>query len=457
MKLRNAVLFRTLVIVSIVFLSTCKDSSPVEFNSGKKSLLVDKTWQSQKVYELITGSPVDITNQSGIGYFRLSSDGTFTSSMLNGTWELSADETKIAFKNGSYVIIAEILELSDKTLRLIINLPNNIPPSILDVALVPNVTPNTLAPEANFEDLWKQFDLRYSFFEIKRIDWDSVYSVYRPRVTSATTYPELFKIMSDMLATLKDGHVNLTTPYGAYGYTGWYDKYPVNFPGTSVITQYLSKDYGTTAGGYLRYGKIQNEIGYIYMGPYLNGDSYSWTNAIDMIIDTLKNMRGIIVDIRNNGGGNDGLGNIVAGRFDDRQRVYSYIRWRNGPKHSDFTDYSPATISPQGSRQFLKPVAFLTNRRCFSSAEGTTLMFRVLPNVTIIGDTTGGGSANPLTLPLPNGWTYRVSRWIQYTADKTIFEGKGLPPDMPVQISAADAAAGKDLILERAVQLLKSK
>jgi len=81
-------------------------------------------------------------------------------------------------------------------------------------------------------------------------------------------------------------------------------------------------------------------------------------------------------------------------------------------------------------------------------------MFKALPNVTVIGDTTGGGSANPITLTLPNGWSYRVSRWIQYTAQKTIFEGTGLPPDIPLWITSADSSAGRDVILERAIQVL---
>jgi C-terminal processing protease CtpA/Prc len=82
-------------------------------------------------------------------------------------------------------------------------------------------------------------------------------------------------------------------------------------------------------------------------------------------------------------------------------------------------------------------------------------MMKALPNVTVIGDTTGGGSANPITLTLPNGWSYRVSRWIQYTAQKTIFEGIGLPPNIPLWISPADSAAGRDAILERAIQFLR--
>jgi hypothetical protein len=449
---------KSLLFFGLAFLLIygCKDS-PVEDQASRKQMISGKTWKYEKIYELVSGTARDVTSLYGNGYFILDSDGKFTSSVMIGTWSLSADESKINLATGSAVFTADILELTDKSMRLKINLSSANPPSILDITFSASNSSATTSPEINFETLWKEFDQRYSFFDVKKINWDSLYTVYRPQVTSTTSDQNLLQIMSSMLGNLKDGHVSLTTPVGSYSYKGWFDKYLTNYPGEAVTTKYLSKDFGKAAGGNIRFGIIENVIGYIYIGPLLTGDANTWYQDIDRIIDSLKNMKGIIVDIRSNGGGNDGLGNIVASRFTNTQRVYSYIRWRNGVKHSDFTDYSPATISPQGKQQYLQPVAFLTNRRCFSSAEGTTLMFRSLPNVTSIGDTTGGGSANPIALTLPNGWSYRVSRWIQYTADKKVFEGKGLAPDIPVQISAADAAAGKDLILEKAVQFLKNK
>ena len=64
-------------------------------------------------------------------------------------------------------------------------------------------------PEQNFETLWNLFDRNYALFEPKNIDWDMLYQVYRPKVTSKTTDDELFQIMSDMLGHLNDNHVSL--------------------------------------------------------------------------------------------------------------------------------------------------------------------------------------------------------------------------------------------------------
>lgn len=430
---------------------------PTEPVVSRTDLLTSTPWQVQKA--VVPGSPpIDITNQIPYLTITFTKDGKYTTAVVSGTWEFTEQEKKILFdKNSSTHYTGEIVELNASVFRMTIANPPLGDAPLIDVTFTPSPVATNLSPTANFDALWKEFDTRYSFFEIKKINWDSLNAVYRPQVTSQTSDNQLFQIMSQLLANLKDGHVNLASPFASYNYNGWYARYPTNFLGLNVVMHYLTADYGFMAGGLMRYGKVSNDIGYLYIGPNLMGDYNVWSQAIDVIIDSLKTMKGIIVDIRNNGGGNDGLGAIVASRFADQQRVYSYVRWRNGLKHSDFTDYQASTIAPQGIRQFRGPVALLTNRRCFSSAEGTILMFHALPNVTSIGDTTGGGSANPIVLQLPNGWSYRVSRWIQYTAQKTVFEGIGLPPDIPVTISAADSVAGRDVILERAIQRLSGQ
>lgn len=307
----------------------------------------------------------------------------------------------------------------------------------------------------NFDTLWKEYDANYSFFIVKNINWDSLRSVYRPQLTSRTNDLQLFQIISSMLANLKDGHVNLITPFAGYGYSGWWTPYPSNFLGVTAAMRYLAIDFGYSTGNLIRSGETADSIGYLYVGSFSGGSPNQWSSAIDAIMDSLKFARAVVVDLRNNGGGSDTYSTIVASRFADAQHTFSYVQWRNGPSHSDFTDYQPLTIGPSGPRRFTDRVAVLTNRRCFSSAEEAILMFKSFPYVTTVGDTSGGGAGNPVILQLPNHWTYWVPRWIEYTADLKIYEGIGLRPDIPVWISKADSLAGRDAILERALQFLR--
>lgn len=66
-------------------------------------------------------------------------------------------------------------------------------------------------PERQFETLWKTFDRRYAIFLPKRVDWNALYRVYRPKVTPQTSDDELFEILSNMLGHLNDNHVRLMT------------------------------------------------------------------------------------------------------------------------------------------------------------------------------------------------------------------------------------------------------
>ena len=66
------------------------------------------------------------------------------------------------------------------------------------------------APEKIFEELWGVFHERYAFFKTRGVDWKAQYRKHRPKVTAKTTDEELFRILSELLAPLKDGHVTLT-------------------------------------------------------------------------------------------------------------------------------------------------------------------------------------------------------------------------------------------------------
>ena len=161
----------------------------------------------------------------------------------------------------------------------------------------------------------------------------------------------------------------------------------------------------------------------------------------------------LIVDVRDNGGGQYKLAASIAGRFADRTRTFGYVRYRNGPGHGDFTNYIAETVSPAGPRQFTGSVYVLTNRRDFSSAEDFVLAMRVLPTVTVVGDTTGGASGGPIVRELPNGWTYQLSEWIEYTPDREMFEGVGLAPKVVVKATRTDSDRSIDASLSRAITL----
>jgi len=309
-------------------------------------------------------------------------------------------------------------------------------------------------PVTIFESVWAEFDRYYSFFEIKNIDWQEVYAEYRPLIRQNQDGAELFQVLSSMLALFKDGHVSLYTPHGNFIYSAYWTDYPLNYDKNIVENKYLY-NMGKTRNDVITWGRITEDIGYIHISTF--SESENQYHKIDGILDELNDIKGLILDVRNNTGGYDRNSEITAAKFADQKRLYAYVQWRSGPGHGDFTPLYEKSVDPANSRNFDKPIALLTNRKCFSSCESFRLAMGVLPNVTVIGDTTGGGSGNPIFRELPNGWVYRIPRWIQYTAEQKHYEGIGLPPDIPVTITDNNIASGVDTIIETAVVTLRSQ
>lgn len=71
-----------------------------------------------------------------------------------------------------------------------------------------------------------------------------------------------------------------------------------------------------------------------------------------------------------------------------------------------------------------------------------------LPNVTIIGDKTGGGSGMPFTSELPNGWTVRFSASPHFSVDMEQIEW-GIDPDIEIDMDETDEAKHIDTIIEK--------
>ena len=83
------------------------------------------------------------------------------------------------------------------------------------------------------------------------------------------------------------------------------------------------------------------------------------------------------------------------------------------------------------------------------------MYMQVQPQVTIVGDTSGGGTGNPIFRELPNGWIYRLSTKYAVTADNLLVDGKGISPDIAILTSVEDSINGIDRILEKGIEIIE--
>jgi tetratricopeptide (TPR) repeat protein len=131
------------------------------------------------------------------------------------------------------------------------------------------------------------------------------------------------------------------------------------------------------------------------------------------------------------------------------------VQTRYGPKHDDLWPAEYRCIELGGPLQFTRPTVLLANRASASAADILVLAMRVLPHVTVAGDTSEGALSAQFPEPLPNGWTLWVAFKLLRDHNGICWDGAGIPPDLRVCNTAADLAAGRDRVLEFAMQFLE--
>lgn len=307
-------------------------------------------------------------------------------------------------------------------------------------------------PRGNFDQLWTILDEHYCFFEEKGVDWDDVYSRYSHRIGPEMTREELFIVCSDMLDELQDGHVNLIAPFDTYYYRDWWSDYPQNFDLRLIQDKYFNYNYRQSSG--MTYGLLSENVGYVHIpsmaSPIGEGN-------LDHLLYYLASARGLIIDVRDNGGGLLTNVETLVSRFISEPTLVGYISHKTGPGHRDFSEpmeivYKPAA---EGRQRWGKPIVLLTNRSTFSAANNLAAVMKLLPGVKIVGATTGGGSGLPYSSELINGWGVRFSACSMLDAEGRSAEaGVDPSPGCAIDITPADILSARDPILDRAIELL---
>ena len=203
----------------------------------------------------------------------------------------------------------------------------------------------------------------------------------------------------------------------------------------------------------MKYKILNDNIGYIYYGSFSSGVGEA---NLDQILSRMAICNGIIIDIRDNGGGLISNAEKIASRFFEQKTQVGYIMYKTGKGHNSFSNPYPRYISPSSRVRYQKKVVVVTNRSCYSAANDFVNAMTYAPNVTIIGDKTGGGSGLPFSSELVNGWSVRFSSSPMLNAAKEHIEF-GIDPDIKVDMTNDDMSRGLDTILETARTFLNNK
>jgi hypothetical protein len=305
-------------------------------------------------------------------------------------------------------------------------------------------------PKDNFNALSKVIKEKYSYLGYKNIDWDYIVDTSSANVKANMGVFDEFDLYSRMLYTLKDGHVNLYSGFDVSRNWNWYLAHPVNFDRNVIERHYLGEDYFISGGLRHRILTSSNKLyGYVYYSSFSSGMSY-----IEFVKAYFAHnkVEGIIIDVRDNGGGY--LQNAIdfASAFTDKKRVGFIEYYKSGPEIDNFDGPFNRYIKPKGET-WTKPIVVLTNRKCYSSTSFFVTMMKELPNVTVLGDKTGGGAGLPVDYILPNEWYLRYSGSKCQSSSGVDFE-YGVEPHIKADLDTILIKVGIDSYIERAKTLI---
>lgn len=301
----------------------------------------------------------------------------------------------------------------------------------------------------NFDALWTIIDEHYCFLDSKGVDWDEIGKRYRAGIKPDWDQIELFEHCSDMLEELKDGHTNLISSFDISYYRKWWSDYPQNFDLRLIEEYYLNFDYHSGGGFMYKYLTDRN-VGYVRYSTFSVCAGHGF---IDQMLYSMKDADGLIIDVRDNGGGDMTNVEKIVSHFIDKRTLGGYITHKTGAGHNDFSEPYPIYYEPATEHvRWFKPVIILTNRSTYSAANNFVGVMKSLPQVLVAGDRTGGGCGMPFTSEVPCGWSVRFSASPVYDADMQLTE-TGIDPSEggKIDLNPEDALKGIDTILEFAI------
>jgi C-terminal processing protease CtpA/Prc len=178
--------------------------------------------------------------------------------------------------------------------------------------------------------------------------------------------------------------------------------------------------------------------------------------------DQVSKARALVIDLRNNGGGNSDVGYRVLatltdkpfapGRWSTRKYLPAYRAWGRAMPNLVETEEE---FKPDPARKFTGPVRVLTSAGTYSAAEDFAIAFDAAKRGVIVGETTGGSTGQPLMVKLPGGGMARICTKADTYPDGREWVGIGIKPGLEVHPTVADVQQGRDTVLEAAIRSLK--
>jgi carboxyl-terminal processing protease len=346
-----------------------------------------------------------------------------------------------------------------------------------------------------FDEFWNQVNVNYVYWDIDTTDWNAVYQQYKPlfsslRLGDTADLRRSAGYFRQMTDGLTDHHFSITFTDGVLRDSSIipaYDQYRLD-PAFRNPYSYLGSDVGYLDSGYLTgldnttdpgntleaaTGTINGKILFFTCTRFNLSASWqsSTLNGVQPVLQYFfqrlqspSGLTAILLDFRDNPGGDVNDLNFLAGQFTTQPLHFGYTRNKSGNGQLDYTPWINANVSPQaGAQDVTLPIYILVDKYSQSMAEIMTMALRALPQCKVIGETTFGATGPFAANALYDDGPFDIPGFLSVTTSSVefkyingkIYEGKGFPPDYPVAFNLQSLDSGIDPQLNKALSLVQ--
>lgn len=345
-----------------------------------------------------------------------------------------------------------------------------------------------------FEQFWGKMSANYIYWDIDTTQWNNVYNKYLPvfknlNLQNDADVKKSVSYFRQMAGGLIDGHYTINFEHFSVKDSSIFpaldrkikaNNFHSPFLYSTFDTLYLDRDF--TSGKYINNaneqvialtGKIQNRILYFHCNHFSLNEAYqsgrqntvkdaivSFFNKIDSVPNTIK---GLIIDLRNNTGGDIADLNFFIGRMLGEPMHFGYSKYKSGSGPLDYTPWINAVVAPATKSKLVNiPIIVLADNYSFSLAEIFVMAIKKMPKSTFVGEATWGATGPVSDASIYNHGSFKIPGFLSvFTSttqfkyiDNKIYEGLGITPDIPVMFNINSVLNKRDDILERAISLI---
>lgn len=201
---------------------------------------------------------------------------------------------------------------------------------------------------------------------------------------------------------------------------------------------------------------------------YVAINTFGTSEVVDKFkkyMDRIRDSKGLIIDVRENGGGNSENGDRIVSFLIDKkipnlrwktpQHIAAFEAWgRTKNWHTGEAEY----VEPcEEMERFRGPIVALMGTESFSAAEDFLVLLHSSKRATLVGGKSGGSTGQPLRFELDYGVNGKICTKRDTYPDGREFVGIGVIPDVEFHVTQKSIAEGKDIVLQRGIEVLKDK